>query len=146
MAYLRALPWQAEPGLMLQHEFRDLVCQKQTSLLGQPGNVEISRLVVAPPPGSERSESAAIAELLFKLVYRLGNRLGWRAYYIVLEEAWLRVLNRRFAIPFTPLGKPQTYADGTRTIAACAHCDDMERSMLSAAPDKYDWYRQHTEK
>ena len=145
VAYLRALPWQAEPGLMLQHEFHDLVCQKQTSLLGQPGNVEISRLVVDPPPGSGRAESAVLAELLFKLVYRIGHHLGWTAYSIVLEEAWLRILNRRFAIPFEPLGAPHIYPDGTRTLAAYACCEAMEQSMLSTAPDKYHWYRQEME-
>lgn len=141
VAYLRALPWQEHPGLMLQHEFDDLVSPAAVGRLAQTGNVEISRLVVAPLPGSDRSSSLAIAELLFKLVYGLGKRLGWRAYYIVLEEAWLRILNRRFAIPFAPLGTPQTYADGTRTLAAYASCEAMEQSMQGSAPAKYSWYQ-----
>lgn len=141
VAYLRALPWQEQPGLMLQHEFVDLVSPEAVGRLGQIGNVEISRLVVEPLPGSDRSDSLAIAELLFKLVYSLGKHLGWTNYFIVLEEAWLRVLNRRFHIPFAPLGEVHTYADGTRTLAAHASCTEMERAMLANAPDKYQWYQ-----
>lgn len=143
VAYIRALPWQAEPGLMLQHEFRDLVCEQAFKKLGQAGDVELSRLIVAPPPGSARSETIAIAELLFKLVYSLGKRLEWSIYYIVLEEAWLRILNRRFALSFTPLGEPHVYPDGTRTLAAHAGSDTLEQSMLAMAPEKYQWYREH---
>ena len=141
VAYLRALPWQEQSGLMLQYEFHDLVSEEAAGGLAQEGNVEISRLVVAQPPGSGRAESAVLAELLFKLVYGLGKCLGWTTYYIVLEEAWLRVLNRRFAIPFAPLGAPQTYADGTRTLAAYAACETMEESMQRSAPAKYNWYQ-----
>lgn len=142
IAYLRVLPWQPDPGFMLEHEFRDLMFEDAAKSLRQEGAVEISRLIVAPPPGSGRSETAALAELLFKLVYSLGKRLGWAAYYIVLEEAWLRVLNRRFNLPFVPLGVPHVYPDGTRTLAAFAHCDALEQSMLETSPDKYRWYHQ----
>jgi N-acyl-L-homoserine lactone synthetase len=141
VAYMRALPWQEHPGLMLQHEFQDLVSPEASKGLAQRGNVEISRLIVAPK-GSSRNESAQIAEILFKLLYCLGKRLEWKTYYIVLEEAWLRVLNRRFGIPFAALGEPHTYPDGTRTLAASASCQAMEEAMLARAPDKYQWYRE----
>lgn len=142
VAYLRALPWRAEPGFMLEHEFRDLVSDAAEADLAQAGNVELSRLVVALPPGSERGEMIAVAELLFKLVYHLGRRLGWQAYYIVLEEAWLRVLNRRFELPFVPLGEPHVFPDGTRTLAAHARCATLEQAMRQVSPEKYRWYLQ----
>lgn len=144
VAYLRVLPWQTNTGLMLQHEFQDLIAEDAAEELGQEGAVEVSRLVVAPPPGNGGSETVALAELLFKLAYRLGKHLGWTGYYIVLEEAWLRILNRRFGVAFATLGAPQTYADGTRTVAAYAHCDTLEQSMLATSPDKYRWYRDET--
>jgi N-acyl-L-homoserine lactone synthetase len=144
VAYLRVLPWQDDSGFMLEHEFRDLVPVDAVNGLRREGTVEISRLIVVPPPGTGRSQTAAIAELLFKLVYGLGKRLGWAAYCIVVEEAWLRILNRRFEIPFAPLGEIHTYADGTRTLAAQARCDAAEQSMLETSPDKYGWYRQDT--
>lgn len=143
VAYLRALPWQADPGLMLEHEFQDLIGEDAPKDLRRVGTVELSRLVVAPLPGSKRTETAELAELLFKLVYSLGHRLGWTGYCIVLEEAWLRVLNRRFALPFAPLGAPQTYADGTRTLAAYARCDTLEQAMQGTSPERYQWYRQN---
>lgn len=142
VGYLRVLPWQEHLGLMLQHEFQDLISPEAAPQLAQESNVEISRLVVAPLQGSSRAESAHIAELLFKLLYCLGKRLQWKTYYIVLEEAWLRVLNRRFGIPFAPLGEPYTYPDGTHTLAASASCQAMEEAMLARAPDKYQWYRE----
>lgn len=143
VAYLRVLPWQAEPGFMLEHDFRDLLHDYDTMNLRKAGHVELSRLVVAPPAGSSRSETAELAELLFKLVYNLGKQLGWTGYYIVLEEAWLRTLNRRFKLPFAPIGVPQTYPDGTRALAAFADCKSLERAMLESAPDKYHWYREN---
>jgi len=146
VAYLRALPWQANPGFMLEHEFRDLISEDAACSLRREGTVELSRLIVAPPAGAGRSESAALAELLFKLVYCLGKRLGWTAYYIVLEEAWLRVLNRRFHLPFVPLGLPHTYPDGTKTLAASAQCDDLEQAMLQTSPNRYQWYQPRTAK
>lgn len=144
VAYLRVLPWQADPGFMLEHEFRNLISEDAAMELGQQGTIEAPRLVVAPLPSSGRSETVVLAELLFKLVYYLGKLLGWTAYYIVLEEAWLRVLQRRFAVPFAPLGVPQTYPDGARTLAAYARCDTLEQSILAASPEKYHWYREDT--
>ena len=142
VAYLRALPWQAELGLMLEHEFNNLVSEEAGQELAGAGNVEISRLIVSPPAGSGRSETVVMAELLFKLLYCLGKQLGWAAYYIVLEESWLRILNRRFGIAFAPLGELYTYPDGTKTLAAYAHCETLEQSMLATAPGKYRWYRE----
>ncbi len=146
IAYLRALPWQPIPGFMLEHEFRDLLSEDAAQGLRQKGVVEISRLIVAPPAGSGRKETVALAELLFKLVYGLGTQLGWTAYYIVLEEAWLRVLNHRFHLPFVPMGAPRVYPDGTRTLAAFARCEALEQSMLETSPDKYRWYHQDVTK
>lgn len=142
VAYLRVLPWQADPGFMLEHEFGDLSPEAVKLDLAQAGNVELSRLVVALPPGSGRGETLAMAELLFKLVYHLGRRLGWQAYYIVLEEAWLRILNRHFGLAFAPLGEPHVYPDGTRTVAACAGCGTLEQAVRQSSPDKYRWYQQ----
>lgn len=142
VAYLRALPWEADPGFMLEHEFRDLLTAEAALDLAHAGNVELSRLVVAPPAGSGPRESLVVAELLFKLLYQLGKRQDWEAYYIVLEEAWLRILNRRFELPFAPLGVPHIYPNGTKTLAAHARCDALEESIKQTSPVKYRWYQQ----
>jgi N-acyl-L-homoserine lactone synthetase len=145
VGYVRALPGQAPTGLMLQHEFRALLGDgmqgKGEKQVAHEGAVELSRLVIAPHSGGGTAATIAVGELLFKLVYQLGKRQGWQEFYIVLEEAWLRLLNRRFHLPFAPLGVPHVFPDGTRTLVACARCADMEAAVLAVSPNKYRWYR-----
>jgi N-acyl-L-homoserine lactone synthetase len=145
VAYIRALPWQDHTGFMLNHEFSGLVPADAAIGFTQVGAVEFSRLIVDPPPDCGRRARIQIAELLFKFVYCLGKRIGWETYYIVLEEAWLRILNRQFNLPFAPLGVPHIYPDGTKTLAAFACCGTLEMAMLATLPDKYHWYRQEIE-
>jgi len=142
VAYLRALPWQLGRGFMLQREFRPLLPLEAGPYLIQPNAVELTRLVVASPPELALREVLIVSELLFKLFYQLAQRERWEHIYIVVEQRWLPLFVRRFGFPFESLGRPHTFPDGTRTVAAQARLSDLEVTLAKNDPDKLAWYRE----
>jgi N-acyl-L-homoserine lactone synthetase len=142
VAYLRVLPWRLEPGFMLEREFRCLLPPEIEPQLRRQNAVELTRLVIAPRSDLELREVPEASELLFKLFYRLALRCGWEHLYIVVEQGWLPLFSRRFGLRFEPLGCPQTFPDGTRTVAAQARVTDLEAGLAQSRPNKLDWYRE----
>lgn len=140
-AYLRVLPWQMGSGFMLEYEFSHLLPQAEREHLITSNSVELSRLVVAPHvKAMGASATRQVIELLLKLLYRLSLQEGWDTYYIVVEEAWLTAFTRRYHLPFTRLGVPYTFLDGTRTVAAIAHRNELEAAVQHNDSTKYAWY------
>jgi N-acyl-L-homoserine lactone synthetase len=138
-AYLRVLPWQEETGFMLQHEFSCLLPKNYPLITSN--SVELSRFVIAPYIKARGTAvTQKVIELLLKLLYRLSLQQEWDAYYIVVEESWLTAFVRRYALPFTPVGEPFTFPDGTKTIAAVAYRSEMEESVRRSDPAKHAWY------
>jgi len=80
-------------------------------------------------------------ELLMKLLYRTAMSNGWNRFYIVVEECWIRPFARRFGLPFRVIGRPYTFSDGTRTVAAMATIAELEAGMLRHSREKFDWYQ-----
>jgi len=143
VAYMRALPWRAECGFMLEHEFCSLVpTEAERHLVRHVNAVELTRLVVASHPVLSLREVPLVSELLFKLFYQSAQRQGWEHLYIVVEQGWLPVFRRRFGFSFKPLGPPHTFPDGTRTVAAQAHLMDLEAALAQNCPEKLHWYRE----
>lgn len=62
--------------------------------------------------------------------------------YIVVEPPLLHIMQRKFGIPFRPIGKACVLSDGTCTQAAVATLEDMERSIAEKFPERYAWYQQ----
>gem|GEM_PF-1399522 len=146
-AYLRAVPWTAPCGFMLDREFSRLASAGEMSLLPRDKAVELSRLVVAPaacaPPESRSGpDSPHVIEILLKLLYRLSLEAGIERYYVVVEAPWLRAFTRRFRLPFQTIGRPCTFPDGTATVAAYTTRTDLERSVAAHDPERYRWYRE----
>jgi len=141
VAYLRALPWRPGCGFMLEQEFLPLLLPEAQRCFVQDNAVELTRLVVAPAPSLALREVPLVSELLFKLFYQLAQRQGWEHIYIVVEQGWLPLFARRFGFQFEPQGRPHTFPDGTRTVAAHARLSDFEASLALHRPDKLAWYR-----
>lgn len=83
-----------------------------------------------------------VLEMLLKLLYHVSLRQEITTYYIVVEPPLLKVLQRKFGIPFKPIRKPHTFPDGTHTVAAFTTLTDIEDSIKRRWPHKYDWYQQ----
>jgi N-acyl-L-homoserine lactone synthetase len=146
VAYLRLLDGQAPCGIMLGHEFAELVPPEKKPLLCQAHSVELSRLVVASPSSSpsginHNRQSKAIMELLLNLLYWLALQQGFEQFFIVVEPSWLRPFSRRFGLNFQPLGPSLTFPDGTQTVAAYARLPDMENAIEDHNPEKLAWYK-----
>jgi N-acyl-L-homoserine lactone synthetase len=141
VAYVRVLPGNSPCGFMLEREFHSLLPATGPTIEMSKHSIELSRLVVAPPPILPISEMRAVTELLFKLLYWMSLHLDWQDYYIVVEQDWISVFNRRFHLPFQPLGQPFIFPDGTRTVAAHARVADLESALACSAPHKLAWYR-----
>lgn len=142
VAYLRALEWRSECGFMLEREFQCLLPPDFALHLSHCGAVELSRLVIAPQTRLSLREGRNVAELLFKLLYKLSLQRGWQHLYIVVEAAWLPLFQRRFGFPFHPLGPLHVFPDGTRTVAAYANIAELETVLAKYDPDKLAWYQQ----
>lgn len=142
VAYLRALPWQAGRGFMLEREFRALLPAEAQRGLAQQGAVELTRLAVAPRGELARREVPFVSELLFRLFYREARRWDWKSLYVVVEDAWLPLFERRFKFRLEPLGRPHTFPDGTRTVAAQARLADLEAALAERRPQKLGWYQE----
>jgi N-acyl-L-homoserine lactone synthetase len=142
-AYLRVLPHQPEIGFMLDSDFAPLLSEEELSYLPREGAVELSRLVCRSDYlRSWKSEEPHPVELLFKLMYQESKARGFRLFYIVVEETWLRPMARRFGVRFRVLGQPYTFPDGTRTVAAVATLEELEEGMKQHSTAKFEWYQQ----
>lgn len=140
VAYLRMLPWRTGVGFMLEDDFQTLL-PASCSTLPRHGAVELSRLVCCPRSAAFQESGAPQAvELLFKLMYQVAKAEQIEHLHIVVEAGWLRPFDRRFGLPFTPLGEVQVLAGGTRTIAATATLSDLQAALSGRWPDKYAWY------
>jgi len=124
---------------MLDHEF-SAILGKEADWLEREGSVELSRLVCRPNLRAARGEPHPM-EFLLKLLYRTSRDRGFTAFYIVVEENWIRPFARLFGLPFRVIGAPYTFSDGTRTVVATATMSELEAGMLRHSQEKYEWYR-----
>jgi N-acyl-L-homoserine lactone synthetase len=110
------------------------------------GSIMLSESVTANDMASNGSETPQftphVLELLLKLLYRISLQQGIITYYIVVEPPLLKILQRKFGIPFKPIGKPHTFPDGTHTVAAFTTLEEIEESIKRRWPHKYRWYQQ----
>jgi N-acyl-L-homoserine lactone synthetase len=83
-----------------------------------------------------------VLEMLLKLLYHVSLEGGIECYYIVVEPRLLKILQRKFGVPFKPIGNVHTLPDGTQTVAAFTTLQDIEASIKHRWPQKYQWYRQ----
>lgn len=143
VAYLRVLPSTAACGFMLDHEFRCLLSEAEHTELPRQHAVELSRLVVAPDATvvSQARRNRQIMELLLKLLYKLSLTEHYEHFYIEVEASWLQPFMRRYGLPFTPLGAPYIFPDGTETVLAHATLENLERAVRDRSLAKYEWYR-----
>jgi N-acyl-L-homoserine lactone synthetase len=139
LAYVRVLPWLNPVGFMLERDFRCLMHETAIQALDREHGREISRLVLAPDISPDAV--LPVSELLFKLLYRSCRSDGANNLYAVIEPAWLRRFNNCFKLSFRALGRVYRFPDGTRAVAAGAHMEELERSLLAADPLKLAWYQ-----
>lgn len=139
VAYMRALPWTANMGFMLEHDFRQVVTQTALDRLIRNNSFEISRLVVAP--GLQPHEVLQVTEVLFKSLYLFCKAQDVDHLYAVLEAGWLRRFRYCFHLPFQALGPTHRFPDGTKTVAAYASLTELEESLAIMLPAKLAWYR-----
>lgn len=158
LAYMRLLPWQAKTGFMLEHDFACLLTDEERDSIVHDRSAEISRLVVAntfhvnSTGNAEKSDQPTSSPnpfahldalyLLFRLFFHTARQNDIETFYIVVEPPTLRLLQRKFGIPFVPLGNTYTFPDGTVTQAAFTTLSDTERSIAAKFPERYEWYRQ----
>lgn len=140
-AYLRVLPFDPQVGFMLDRELSCLLRDEERQALPRERAVELSRLVVRPDVICCRADPHPM-ELLLKALYRESKERGYKRFYIVVEQGWLRPFGRRFGLPFRVLGTPHVFPDGTRTVAATATLEELEAGMRSHSASKYDWYQE----
>lgn len=79
---------------------------------------------------------------LFKVFFHTARQQNIQTFYIVMEPPMLKILQRKFGIPFVPLGKPYTFPDGTVAQAAFTTLAETERSITARFPQRYAWYQQ----
>lgn len=129
---------------------RPYECDKNHTLLPEK---EVSNGSITPTEGATISSSASnvtepieftphVLEMLLKLLYHTSRQQGIECYYIVVEPCLLKILQRKFGVPFKPIGKGHTFPDGTKTVAAFTTLRDIETSIKERWPHKYHWYRQ----
>jgi N-acyl-L-homoserine lactone synthetase len=82
-----------------------------------------------------------VLEMLLKLLYHTSLQQGIECYYIVVEPRLLKILQRKFGVPFKPIGNVHTLLDGTQTVAAFTTLRDIEDSIKQRWPQKYQWYQ-----
>ncbi len=143
-AYLRVLPFDPGVGFMLDQELACVLTEEERRGLPREESVELSRLVVRPDILARHPclAKAHPVELLLKRLYQVSKERGFTRFYIVVEEEWLRPFARRFGLPFSVIGTPHVFPDGTKTVAATATLDELEAGMRGHSAAKYEWYRQ----
>lgn len=158
LAYMRLLSWQEKTGFMLEHDFACLLTDEERHLIVHERSAEISRLVVANTFQANSTGNAEKSDqptgrpnpfahlhalyLLFRLFFHTARQNDIETFYIVVEPPTLRLLQRKFGIPFIPLGNTYTFPDGTVTQAAFTTLSETERSIAAKFPERYEWYRQ----
>lgn len=140
-AYLRVLPFDPRVGFMLDRELSCLLSHEEREALPRERAVELSRLVVRPDVICCKADLNP-TELLLKALYRESKERGFRRFYIVVEQGWLRPFARRFGLPFQMIGLPHVFPDGTKTVAATATLEELEAGMRYHSASKYDWYQE----
>jgi N-acyl-L-homoserine lactone synthetase len=122
-----------------------LICETEPTSLGN----SVMPLEFATPDGiaSKAAEPTPftphVLELLLKLLYHVSRQQGITTFYVVVEPPLLKILQRKFGIPFKPIGKPYTFPDGTHTVAAFTTLAEIEESIKRRWPRRYDWYQRH---
>ncbi len=146
-AYLRVLPFEPRVGFMLDRELSCVLTEEERYSLPREGSVELSRLVVRSDVLAHRYRGAKSypVELLLKRLYQVSKERGFTRFYIVVEAGWLRPFARRFGLPFSIIGTPHTFPDGTKTVAAMATLEELEVGMRRHSAAKYAWYQQQEE-
>lgn len=123
-------------GFMLENEFRKTLGGKQLPL-DREHSVEISRLCVRTGLPNTRK----IVEGLYKAMYQWSKINDKKYWYIVVEEKYLRVLQRQ-CFPFKQIGPGYEWKKGVLSVPAVLDQEELEKVLSIKRSKFFKWLKE----